>query len=224
MEYAGGPPYRERSYVKGAPNMPQGMEKVTIPYLENEYKEKMGNQRIGLKTPIQRPIQREKVMNQQPVTQSTNFINQAQGNKMNYHIQQQEGQMQSPQMSVQRSQPAIQRAKSAMYRTPTPVQMQNQMQVQPNYYQQNQMQIQQNQMPISQNQIPYNQQNQIPYYQQNQIPYNQQNQIQQNNMQIPQNYNLYPMQNQNNEIQSRTAYGNFVNPTQIQQQQQPQRS
>ena len=30
------------------------------------------------------------------------------------------------------------------------------------------------------------------------------------------------MQNQNNEIQSRTAYGNFVYPTQIQQQ-QPQR-
>ena len=242
MEYAGGPAYRERSYVKGAPNMPEGMEKISIPYLENEYKEKNKNQRIGLKTPIQRPIQREKVMNQQPVTASANFINQVQGNKMNYHIQQQEGQMQRPQTSIPKSQPAIQRAKSAMYRTPTQIQSQNQMPIQQNYYQQNQIQMNenqipnsQNQIPISQNQIPYNQQNQIPisqnqipYNQQNQIPYNQQNQMQQNNMQIPQNYNmqvnkpnynLYEMQNQNNEQQSRTTFNNFIYPSQIQQQQ-----
>ena len=196
MEYAGGPPYRERSFVKGAPRIPQGMEKITIPYLENQYKEKIN--REGLKTPMVRPIQRGNI--NQPINASANFIGQEQAQKTNYHIQQ----MQRPQSSVQ---PPIQRAKSAIYRNPP---IQNQIQQIPNY-QQMQMRLQENnynqqmQQQIGNYNNPINQN-----YNQNQHPMENYNKMQEYNQQkIPSE-------------QSRTVYGNFVNQPQFQQQNLPQ--
>jgi hypothetical protein len=61
MTYAGGPPYRERAFVKGAPKIPEGMEKITIPYLENQYKEKLQKKKEGMKTPLCDKFQRPQI-------------------------------------------------------------------------------------------------------------------------------------------------------------------
>ena len=77
MTYAGGPPYKERSFVKGAPRMPKEMEKITIPYLENEYKNKLSLKKNGMKTPLSDKFYQPQII----YANDNQYMNQIQRNK-----------------------------------------------------------------------------------------------------------------------------------------------